>query len=376
MKNIVLSLFRPSFYSAFISPPSINKVEQEILTQQQTNLLRDRTIFILVSFSCLNIIWMFVDAFFLSAAFFKSMFILRIGLLILLFASLLILAYKPYKFWMTLSIYILPMIFFFFSYQHTSSLNIEGMNAGFKMTYQNIPLVIIGLIALMPTDIGQSILSFFIILFISLIAYNMADDDLNNKIIALWAIATSGLIAILASLTQYHFFATLTTTGFRDPLTGALRRKAGEMLLTNQLALAKRTNADYSVAMVDIDHFKKVNDDFGHLYGDHVLQNITRIIQKRKRETDIFLRWGGEEFILGLQNTGDKSLKIALDRIFGEGFGRLPDGKPLTISGGIASMRDDKAKTLQNLIELADNRMYQAKQAGRNQIIDHLGVIF
>jgi len=155
-----------------------------------------------------------------------------------------------------------------------------------------------------------------------------------------------------------------------DPLTGALNRRAFEERAAQELQRARRQDSPLCLALLDLDHFKQINDQHGHQAGDEVLRQFSRLCQQQARRTDLFARYGGEEFIFLLPDTDAHSARHLLERL------RLAltdleittPGGPLrvSVSIGLASVRanDD----LYRLQGVADAALYRAKQGGRNRI--------
>lgn len=151
----------------------------------------------------------------------------------------------------------------------------------------------------------------------------------------------------------------------RDYLTGAYNRRFFEEMLYQATHCAKRTNLGLSVIMLDIDHFKRVNDEFGHLVGDGVLVQMTEIIKNYIRESDILCRWGGEEFIIMLPNTLLESAYHLAEKLRILISQTVFDGElNITCSFGVASIYDNE--TVSSLIERADVALYEAKRNHRN----------
>lgn len=131
---------------------------------------------------------------------------------------------------------------------------------------------------------------------------------------------------------------------------------------------------EFSVIMLDIDHFKRLNDDFGHHVGDKVLQHFAEIIRCNLRAEDLFARIGGEEFVLLLWNTEPFEAQDIAERIR-KRVEKTPmhqsDGSDLyiTVSVGITHQNEPQSQDLQHLINIADQALYQAKHRGRNQVV-------
>lgn len=153
-----------------------------------------------------------------------------------------------------------------------------------------------------------------------------------------------------------------------DPLTGVLNRRAILSQIENELSRAKRDNAHISISMLDLDHFKKINDTFGHLAGDAVLRESMNRVEETIRTYDAVGRFGGEEFIVVLPGAKEADAFIIADRIRIKINAKNAniDGVsiPFTISQGLATCNGEL--TADELIAKADEALYRAKQNGRN----------
>lgn len=159
---------------------------------------------------------------------------------------------------------------------------------------------------------------------------------------------------------------------FRDPLTGMFNRRYFDHQIERELQRIDRYPAPLSIAFIDIDHFKRINDTYGHAAGDLVLQGLAHVVQQRLRATDFLARYGGEEFVAVLPNTTGEQAARLMDGIL-QSIRNGPiarhDGRPLaiTFSCGIAEWQPGWSAT--EWIELADEAMYRAKQLGRDRIL-------
>ena len=147
-----------------------------------------------------------------------------------------------------------------------------------------------------------------------------------------------------------------------DALTGVQNRRALEQSLEAQFRLMLRYGTTFSVALFDIDHFKRINDEQGHLLGDEVLQRVAEILSESARETDIVARYGGEEFVVLMPQTDLENGGIFSERV----RKRVEAKTPVTISAGVASALKRDAR--EQLLARADSAMYEAKSAGRNTV--------
>ena len=153
-----------------------------------------------------------------------------------------------------------------------------------------------------------------------------------------------------------------------DKLTGLLNRQSLDALIHQAMTRSQRSGAPMSVLLADVDHFKTVNDRYGHLTGDEVLQRLAQSLRERLRESDTVCRWGGEEFLMILQdcdaNAGlalAEELRIAIAD--DQSLVTLASGL-VTLSIGVAAL--EPKETVESLVGRADAAMYAAKAAGRN----------
>ncbi len=163
-------------------------------------------------------------------------------------------------------------------------------------------------------------------------------------------------------------------TGLRDPLTALWNRRAFEDLLNSQIEQAESNNTPVSLILSDIDHFKKINDTFGHLVGDDVLRLVSNTIAQNVKGRDSVSRFGGEEFAIILPETSlENALVLALqikDALAAQHWSmRQLKGSigQVTASFGVAQFREGEKKV--QLLERADQKLYQAKKAGRNCVM-------
>jgi diguanylate cyclase (GGDEF)-like protein len=166
------------------------------------------------------------------------------------------------------------------------------------------------------------------------------------------------------ALAQLHAIAT------RDELTGLPNRRQMQALMDQELLRSLRHHHDFCVAVVDLDHFKRVNDEHGHAAGDTVLQAFAQAGQAALRATDVLARWGGEEFVVLLPDTAMPMAMVGMERLR-QHIAALQidvgDGArvSVTVSIGLADHR--RSDTLAYTLERADRLLYQAKAEGRNR---------
>ena len=170
----------------------------------------------------------------------------------------------------------------------------------------------------------------------------------------------------------------LTEQARRDPLTGVYNRMQLEEALEREFSAAVAAGHPLSIAFVDLDDFKQINDRHGHLVGDQVLRQFAQTLQRMLRSTDLVARYGGEEFLVVLAHSNEAAATRVLQRILDE-TARTPmavvDGHPLyvTFSAGVATRDGEHAQFTcpRSLLQAADQALYLAKRRGRNQVGQH-----
>jgi diguanylate cyclase (GGDEF)-like protein len=164
-----------------------------------------------------------------------------------------------------------------------------------------------------------------------------------------------------------RFIQSLDDAASRDPLTG-LKNRRGFLERTSP-ALLRYPHS--TVALIDVDHFKAVNDELGHAEGDRVLRAIAKALKGGVRQNDFVARWGGEEFVVLFAGTNITDSVAILERIrlqLVESPAGLLKGKPVTFSAGVASM-DLQNRSIESALSRADHALYGAKRAGRDRIL-------
>lgn len=197
-----------------------------------------------------------------------------------------------------------------------------------------------------------------------LIAVGLGGDDFLTK-----PIKPDHLISAVTS--RIERYRQLRALMLRDSLTGLYNHTSIRERLGQELSRASRNSRPLALAMIDIDHFKQVNDTYGHAMGDRVLKALTHMFTRRLRQSDLIGRYGGEEFVIVLPDTEDEVALRVVNELR-EAFSRVmhvSDGARfgITFSSGVATF--PKHQTLAALSEAADRALYTAKRQGRNQVV-------
>src|SRR4030066_1716452 len=175
-----------------------------------------------------------------------------------------------------------------------------------------------------------------------------------------------------ATLKHFQRFSSIKNIAIYDPLTSLYNRRYFEERLVGEAQKSFYSGHSLSLVMLDIDHFKKVNDTFGHTEGDRGLQGIASLLKTSVRRKDTVARYGGEEFILILPEAGIEEASMIAERIR-----RLVENTPfeigevhmnLTVSIGISNFPSHRPKSKEELVKMADLALYDAKRGGRNRV--------
>ena len=154
----------------------------------------------------------------------------------------------------------------------------------------------------------------------------------------------------------------------KDPVTGVYNRKKFDDAMDEWISLSKRYGNPLSLILLDIDDFKAVNDNYGHIVGDSVLKNIAATVSRSIRDTDIFARWGGDEFVILLPNTDIRQAETLAERIR-ECIASNPLDHPrdITCSFGVAAYEENDTK--QSLLRRVDDLLLKAKASGKDRVV-------
>lgn len=181
------------------------------------------------------------------------------------------------------------------------------------------------------------------------------------------------------ALNNAMMHADLQRVAALDPLTNIYNRRFGMKRLDEELSRAARNHTPLALLMLDLDHFKRINDTFGHLSGDKVLVRTANVTREMLREGDILLRYGGEEFVVVLPGASEQDARDVAERIrFAISHTAIEVGDhalTVTTSIGVAAISGKNAVSSEDLIAQADARLYAAKAAGRDRVVSEGAII-
>lgn len=268
-------------------------------------------------------------------------------------------------------LFAIPTVFYVASHTLLTSYQLTGISAAIGAGYAFLPFVLLAGLAVFPLAIVESIIIASPILICQTVSgyLRWTVMDWPTFAGAFWLLVLITGVASLAGICQLAFMIALVRQAIRDPLTNAFSRSSGTEIMDLHFTIAQRNKEPFAVAFLDLDHFKRINDQFGHEAGDRALIAMTESVTQHMRHGDVLVRWGGEEFLLIMPRTMLDQAATAIDRLRKAGFGERPEGGPVTASIGIAEWSADNVADWKQLVEIADQRMYAAKQGGRDRVV-------
>jgi len=240
----------------------------------------------------------------------------------------------------------------------------------------------LGIVALQPSRRSWRVL--VVLMILSLLSYGVVAAGFSvgvafdlKGMISTTLLAGAMFVAIVTrvSLSTVDNLVRVHTESITDPLTMAYNRRFADQRLVEEVSRAHRYKRPLSVLLFDLDHFKRINDTYGHVYGDTVLRTVAEVIKGKVRNCDYFCRFGGEEFVVILTETDLDGASVVAERMR-EGIEKhhfphptTPEEKiTVTLSVGVTSLATRSKDTVTSVLERADQGLYQCKKAGRNAV--------
>ncbi len=261
-----------------------------------------------------------------------------------------------------------PPMFYMISQPLFAGVELDGTGVVIAYLYTLLPFVVLAGLSMFPLTVVE-VLAFGLPIF-AVAGFGTARSepiDWAMLVGTLWLLFLILGVAMFSGLGQLRYMITLVRRASQDPLTGVFTRRSGSEIIDLQFRIAARQDTPFAIAYFDLDDFKTINDRFGHDAGDRMLRQTTASLRGHLRQSDALIRWGGEEFVIMLNNTDCAGARLVVSRIIEDWMGMRPDGRPLTASIGVAERMRDGMDDWPQLIELADHRMYEAKQAGKQR---------
>jgi diguanylate cyclase (GGDEF)-like protein len=339
------------------------------ITRHRSAIIQSRVFFFCVVFSVLVPAWSIIDLFFLPSTLWGGLITMRLisGIIFALLAwraryevTLFRARFLLAGMLAVTPLFYLTSDYFIESYVLDDS---EQIVAGL---YGLLPFVMVAGLTLFPLTLSEFLAyAVPIFLLILIVSFPETVEMVAPAVSTIWLLILILGVALFSALIQLRYMLSQVSRASYDVLTGVLTRRAGIEMLDLQFRLAHLNGSSLSLLYLDLDHFKSVNDTFGHEKGDGVLKTAAQLIGKMVRKGDSVIRWGGEEFIVILPTADHNEANDVVIRMMDAGVGMRPDGEPVTASIGISELQFDQAKDWKSQVELADQRMYHAKSSGR-----------
>ncbi len=269
------------------------------------------------------------------------------------------------------AMFAIPTLFFIYSQQLISMYRLVDFAVSVSVGYAFLPFVMMAGLSIFPLTVFEGAAFAFPVLMADLYSELAGYKAISTSAFlgTFWLLLLIAVVAIFAGMSQLGFMIVLVRQTIRDTLTGCFSRLSGEELLDMQFILSTRNKSPLSLAFIDIDNFKSVNDNYGHESGDRVLASVANSMRSTLRSGEMLVRWGGEEFIIIFPGAYCTNALEAIERLRGSGLGTRPDGQPVTVSIGLAERTRDSTADWRQLVETADRRMYLAKQGGKDRVV-------
>ncbi|CAA7625376.1 FOG: GGDEF domain [Candidatus Terasakiella magnetica] len=358
----IFDLFLPTRQSAFVQ-------------RRRALLILSRVRLVAATFAVLTPLWIPIDLLIFETT--LGMYLAALRVLACIAFTLLALSYRGSDSgnvarWGLVWLLVIPTVFFLISHPLLAQFAInDPAQQVIAAGYAFLPFVMVAGLAVFPiTALEGAMLAIPLLVgyfLTGLLGYQLL--PFASHLGAQWLLLLLATVATLSGMSQLHFMSQLVDQSSHDGLTRAYNRRVGEEMLIQQFVTAARSKTPLALAFVDLDNFKSINDRYGHEEGDNSLRGASAALRRVLRRGDILIRWGGEEFIAVMPNTDPAGAQIAVERLRAAGLGVRPDGKPLTASIGIAERLTDGVEAWNTLVERADQRMYKAKQNGKDRVI-------
>lgn len=322
-------------------------------------------------YAVVGFLWLFADYYSIPADRFRDIAVIRI-LMVISFIALAFWHYRPKNLQMARIrlglLTLVPTVFFV-----SSSLAIHGATAeAAQLVYSFYPFVIVAQLAIFPLTLIEGLV-LAIPAFVGIFIVGFVSDELSsisffgNLVLALLLM----FLATWAEVSQLRMLVRLYRQATRDPLTGMFNRRLLMERVKEEEARFSRSGASLSIMIIDLDKFKRVNDNYGHLAGDKVLVRFAEVAKNAIRTEDIVGRYGGEEFMVVLPNTTLAKAEDVAERIRKACEPEIiltDDNREVTFRVSIGVSQLQLGETGSNALERADTALYLAKETGRNRV--------
>ena len=239
--------------------------------------------------------------------------------------------------------------------------------------YSFMPLMMVSMLGVFPLTVawGVVLIAITMIIYLGLqvsLGQLMTVDTANM----LWVFFILGGISLWVQSSQLLMLMKLYRESTRDPLTGMINRRVLMKRLTTEITHVSEGGPSFCILMFDLDRFKRINDNYGHLTGDQVLKTTADILQKGVREHDIVARFGGEEFVAVLPGLKNGEAISVAERIRESCYGTkvmAPNGDSIQLSTSVGVTEYEAGEAIDVTLNRVDESLYKAKEMGRNRVV-------
>lgn len=248
-----------------------------------------------------------------------------------------------------------------------------GPDSALAAGYAFFPALTLAALAIFPLTLREGLV-YSLAIIVAFAGVEVMRDSLLDwhTLGQFWLLFLVAGIALWAALGQLHMMLRLYRQATRDPLTGLFNRRALSERMQQQLESLDRKGHSFSLLMLDLDRFKRINDTYGHQLGDQVLETVAGILRDALRETDVAGRWGGEEFLVALPGSTSEDAGQVAERLRTRIRGTpvpLPGGDSLSVTTSIGLAVRESGESLDDLVRRVDEALYAAKAAGRDCVV-------
>lgn len=249
----------------------------------------------------------------------------------------------------------------------------RGVAESFVAGYSLMPLMMVSMLGIFPLTLGWGVALIALVtgIHLGLVAAlgQLLTADTAN---VLWVLCVLGGISLWVQASQLLMLMRLYRESTQDPLTGMINRRVLMKRLTAEIERVMEGGPSFCIQMFDLDRFKRINDNHGHLVGDAVLQTTATLLQKGLRKDDIVARFGGEEFVAVLPDCASADAVAIAERIrqsCRETRVAAPDGASIQLSTSVGVTEYEAGEAIEATLNRVDEALYKAKELGRNRVV-------
>lgn len=249
----------------------------------------------------------------------------------------------------------------------------QGTTESFIAGYSLMPFMMVSMLGIFPLTLDWGIVLIATVAGIHLgLVASLGQLMTVNTVNVLWVLFVLGGISLWVQSSQLLMLMRLYRESTQDPLTGLINRRVLMKRLTSEIEHVMQGGPTFCIQMFDLDRFKRINDNYGHLVGDIVLQTTANLLQKGLRKQDIIARFGGEEFVAVLPGCKSVDAVFVAERIRRSCYETkvvAPNGESIQISTSVGVTEYEAGETIETTLNRVDESLYKAKELGRNRVV-------